>query len=190
MTTDALDEKIEATRREAAELRARLASVELKLSAYEESARLRPSARTVGPYAQPPLAGRIADGRRGGRQPGAISRRWQTVLKGIAAHYPAGATPADIASFGPAAGLPNLKPKDAKQQADKYVAMGYMEEVGEDRYRVTETARNRYGLRVAGKDDGGAEAIDELIIDRAPNEEAATEYESIAAPDLSSAERG
>lgn len=189
MATDALDEKIEATQREAAELRARLALVELKLSAYEKSARLRPSARVAANVSAQsfPLAEQVATGKRGGRKPGAISRRWQTILKGTAAHYPAGATPADIASFGSAAGLQNLKPKDAKQQADKYVQIGYMEQVGEDRYRVTETACNRYGFRIAGQDDGGEGAANEL--DRELDEEAEINSQSIAASQFSSAER-
>jgi hypothetical protein len=190
MATDALDEKIEAMRQEAAELRARLALVELRLSAYEESAQLRPSARAVASvFAQSlPSAGRPTIGKRGGRQPGAISRRWQIILKAIAAHYPAGATPADIASFGPAAELHNLKPKDAKQQADKYVQIGYMEQIGDDRYRVTETARNRYGLRIA--DEGGGEAaIDEFVIHQAQDEEAAIDSDSVAASEHSSGER-
>jgi hypothetical protein len=193
MSSDALDEKIEATRQEAAELRARLALVELKLSAYEESARLRPSARAVtNVVSVRPLAptGRVALGKRGGRQFGAISRRWQIILKAIATHYPAGATSAEIASFGPAAELPNLKSKDAKQQSDKYVQIGYLEQVGDDRYRVSEKACSRYGLKIAGNDTGSFAAGDEPIIRPVSDEGAAIDRESIAAPELSSAERG
>jgi hypothetical protein len=185
MTADALDEKIEATKREAAELRERLAQVELKLSAYEESARLRPSVPVVANVAGPqlPAAERVA-GKRGGRQPGAISQRWQVILKLIAAHHPAGATPVDIASYGGTAGLQNLKPKDAKQQADKYVKIGYMDQVGDDRYRVTETALSRYGARIADENRGSTGA--EPIFNQ---EEAAIDSQSTAAPELLSAGR-
>jgi hypothetical protein len=38
-----------------------------------------------------------------------------------------------------------LKPKDAKAQAEKYIALGYFELVS-DRYKVTAAAESRFGL--------------------------------------------
>jgi hypothetical protein len=154
MARDALDEKIEEAERLLEHFRAQVEAMKLRLGIYREAAKLRPNrADTASPSAgisERPAHKESPSGRRGGRQPGAISRKWRTILRGVAAHYPAGATPADIASFGPAADLPNLKPKDARQQAEKYVAIGYMEHVAGDRYRVTEAAIRKYALREAG----------------------------------------
>lgn len=182
MSRDALDDKIEATRQEAADLRARLADAELRLSVYEEAARLRPAGAAQGTVAvRPAVVVRAEPSKRGGRKPGAISRKWQTILRGVTAHYPLGATPADIASFGDAAGLPNLKPKDARQQAEKYVSIGYMERVADDSYRVTTMACDRYGLRPL-------HAAPRFEVDH-PESTTATDSQSAAVDELSSAER-
>jgi hypothetical protein len=53
--------------------------------------------------------------------------------------------PEDIAAFGPIVGLDNLRPRDARQQAEKYVGHGYLEHTG-DRYRVTAKAQARFGF--------------------------------------------
>src|SRR5437763_613840 len=102
MSKDALDQKIEALQEEATGLRERLAEIDLKLSIYEEAARLRPvdvAAQNTARRRPTPTPQESGSSKRGGRQPGAISRKWQIILKGVAAHYPDGATPADIASF-------------------------------------------------------------------------------------------
>ena len=83
--------------------------------------------------------------RRGGRQSGAISKEWREILKRVAVAYPNGAMPEDIAAFGPIVGLDNLRPRDARQQAEKYVGHGYLEHIG-DRYRVTAKAQERFGF--------------------------------------------
>jgi hypothetical protein len=147
---DALDSKIEQVERECEELRARLAEKESELQHFREAAGLRPvSAHRAGSMA---ASGSL----RGGRQPGAISKRWQRILKSVDAHYPRGASADDIASFGPGVGLNNLKPKDARLQADKYVRLGYFDAVN-GKYKVTPTARDRFGISPApttSEDDG------------------------------------
>lgn len=142
MAKDALDAEIEAKRRELVEARERVAAVEFEVRTLERAAELRP----VLEVAVPRRASSGARSRRGGRQPGAISKVWQKILAALVAHYPDGATPHDIASFGPAVGLTNLKPKDARAQAEKYVGLGYFEVADGDRFRVSVAARERYGL--------------------------------------------
>jgi hypothetical protein len=135
---DALDMEIASIERECDELRSRLADKERELEALKRAASLRP----LGYRRQSDSA---SGSQRGGRQPGAISMKWRAIMKAMAAHYPQGATPDLIASFGPALGLKNLKPKDARVQAEKYTQLGYFEAAG-DRYKVTPMARDRFGL--------------------------------------------
>jgi hypothetical protein len=145
MIKDGLDDLIEAKRRECEALRARLAALEVELRAFERAAELRPN-ETAGRHSVRMTEDHGLERRahsRKGRQPGAISKNWRKILSSVAAHYPDGASPEDIASYGAALGLPNLRPTDARQQAEKYVAYGYIERVG-DRYKVTDMARERF----------------------------------------------
>jgi hypothetical protein len=142
MAKDALDAEIEAKRREVSEARERVAALEFEVRTLERAAELRP----VLDVAPPRRVSSGARSQRGGRQPGAISKVWQTILAALVAHYPDGATPHDIASFGPAVGLANLKPKDARAQAEKYVRLGYFEVAAGDRFKVSVAARERYRL--------------------------------------------
>jgi hypothetical protein len=75
--------------------------------------------------------------------PGAISLPWRQILIRVARAYPDGATVEDIASFGAAVGLANLRPRDARQQCEKYLQHGFVEPVGE-RYKVTDAAVQRF----------------------------------------------
>jgi hypothetical protein len=144
---DALDELIAAKRQECESLRQKLAALELELQTLVRAAELRPASRRV---TQGTANGSESHGRKG-RQPGAISRQWRIILSRVSINYPAGATADDIASFGHAVGLPNLRPTDARQQAEKYTRRGYLEPI-DNRYRVTDAACKRFGIE---KPDSG-----------------------------------
>jgi hypothetical protein len=147
MIKDALDVEIEDKRRECEQLRAQLDHLEFELRTLQHAADLRPSVVDVSNRrVREPNS--TTDSHKGGRQPGAISQKWRGILAGVATHYPGGATPADIASFGPALGLVNLRAADARQQAEKYVMQGYFERLGE-RYKVTPTACERFHIPAA-----------------------------------------
>ena len=144
MPRDALDQEIENKRQELKDARERVGALELELHTLERAAQLRPSSEIIAP-AIPRSKIRPDTSRRGGRQSGAISKEWREILKRVAVAYPNGAMPEDIAAFGPIVGLDNLRPRDARQQADKYVGHGYLEHIGE-RYRVTAKAQERFGF--------------------------------------------
>jgi hypothetical protein len=143
MIKDALDQEIETKRREVEEARARLGGLELELHTLERAAQLRPGGGGVNQRSTPTSETFARKSQRGGRQPGAISNEWREILGRVAAVYPEGATAEDIASFGPAIGLANLRPRDARQQAEKYIGLGYFERIGE-RYKVTPAAWKRF----------------------------------------------
>lgn len=145
MVSDALDREIETKRREVQEARAQLQNLELELHTLELAAQLRPAGVAVKSVTLFSRDRPCGDSRRGGRQPGAISKEWREILKRVLAAYPDGALVEDIAAFGPAIGLNNLRPRDARQQAEKYVDLGYFERIGE-RYRVTDAAKARFGI--------------------------------------------
>jgi hypothetical protein len=149
MFKDPLDAKIEALRQEVAAARAKLLSLETTLRAYEDAAQLRPSAPEVRHRQISSTPRAEADTRRGGRQVGAISQKWRQILRLLAINYPNGATDDDIASFGPGVGLTNLRPRDVRQQATKYIEHGYLEQVRDNRYRVTDAALARFGFAEA-----------------------------------------
>lgn len=144
MLKDALDQEIETKRRAVEDARARVAALELELHTLERAAELRPSVEGNRRVSARP-EGRAGNSQRGGRQLGAISKEWREILKRVAAAYPDGATAEDIASFGPGVGLENLRPRDSRQQAEKYLLLGYFERKG-DRYQVTTAARERFGF--------------------------------------------
>jgi hypothetical protein len=138
---DALDDLIAAKRQERESLREKLAALDLELQTLVHAAELRPASRRVT-HATENSAERIGHK---GRQRGAISRQWRIILSRVAINYPDGANPDIIASFGRAVGLPNLRPTDAKQQAEKYVNRGYFEKI-DDCYKVSDIARQKFKL--------------------------------------------
>jgi hypothetical protein len=149
MVRDALDDLIEAKRREHAALRAefeavssRLAVLEHDLKTLEHAAELRPVANRRPARIGVGSEARISAHK--GRQLGAISQEWRQILRRIAVHYPDGALAEEIASYGPMVGLPNLRPTDARQRAEKYIEYGYLEQVG-DRYKATDLAFQKFG---------------------------------------------
>jgi hypothetical protein len=147
---DALDREIETKRLELTKSRVRTTELEVELRALERAAALRPprsSQRTISPPKDQRRSGR------GGRVPGAISKPWRAILMKVHELYPDGASPDDIAAFGPAFGLRNLRARDARQQADKYVVHGFMEPAG-DRYKVTALAAERFQKSSVAPDRG------------------------------------
>ncbi|HXC14766.1 MAG TPA: hypothetical protein VNV39_18265 [Stellaceae bacterium] len=140
---DALDQEIEAKRLALRKARAQLVELEVELRALERAAALRPPRAGVNQRAAPPSAHVQRRSGRGGRVPGAISKPWRRLLMKLRELYPEGALPEEIASFGPAIGLPNLRPRDARLQAEKYLERGFVEQVG-DRYKVTDLAWGRF----------------------------------------------
>jgi hypothetical protein len=147
---DALDREIETKRLELEKVRVRTAELEVELRVLERAAALRPPRSSQ--RATPPPKEQRRSGR-GGRVPGAISKPWRAILMKVHELYPDGATIDEIASFGLALGLRNLRARDARQQAEKYVAHGFMEPVG-DRYKVTNLAAERFQKSSATPDRG------------------------------------
>lgn len=141
VSKDALDKEIEAKRLELEKARAQIAELEVELRALQRAAALRPPRSAHG--ASRPQHNAPRRSGRGGRVPGAISKPWREILVRVSKAYPAGATVEDIASFGPAVGLPNLRARDARHQAEKYLAHGFVERVG-DRFKVTDSAVERF----------------------------------------------
>jgi hypothetical protein len=149
MPKDPLDERIETLRREVADAHAQLESLEAKLRIYEDAASLRPS--SVSSLRRMAVIDDIGHApHRGGRQLGAISKKWRQILRHIVVQCPNGAAPDVIASFGRAVGLPNLRASDVRIQAKKYSNLGYLEQIGDDDlFRVTKLACERFEFRSA-----------------------------------------
>jgi hypothetical protein len=153
MIKDALDNEIELLRERRQTLRAQLEQAEIELKALEKAAELRPIAVQTAARSAPSLPEAVngaSRSRRGGRQPGSIGEPWRGILRRVAEHYPNGAASADFASFGPALGLHNLRPTDARQQVEKYIEHGFIERIAEDRYKVTSRAIERFGALERG----------------------------------------
>jgi hypothetical protein len=89
---------------------------------------------------------------RRGRQPGAISHQWRDTLAMLYMNYPHGFTEYNAATAANAAGLPNVRPKDAADRMIAYVQLGYVEvpEDDENKFRVAEYAVNKYGFQKKG----------------------------------------
>jgi hypothetical protein len=183
---DPLTEKIEQERAERDNAAAqrdlwqhRLEIISARLEALEQAAQLRPlpHSQTVrGGFGE--SAARAAQGgpARKGRQLGAISKNWRTILLGMALRYPAGATGQDIVAMAQQEGiadLKNLRPRDAARQMQKYRDLDYVELVNPliGSWRITEAAYQRFNIPPAAES------------------KAATDSPSVAASELSSAER-
>lgn len=123
----------------------------VRLSALEEAARLRP-ARQDGARAKGETSGSR------GRQPGAISRTWRSILTTTAARYPDGADEAQIADVARDAGLPNVRPKDVRERMLNYEQHGYVEPAISG-WRVTPHALSKFGSDV---ENGADQADDEM----------------------------
>lgn len=148
MIIDPLDAAIDTARRACEEIRALLHEKEIELKALELAASLRPNVGRRS-AARTPREGQVG-GNGKGRQVGAISKKWRAILQRMELIRPGGALPQEISTLGHAVGLPNLRPRDARERAEKYVALGYFERVG-DRYRVTDVAKRRFGMGIGSQ---------------------------------------
>ena len=108
-----------------------------------------------------------------GRQLGAISKVWRGVLNEMTVFYPEGATDEQIAEIGRAGDLPNLRPKDARRQMQKYRELGFVDYAHpllRSGWKLLPDAASRFGIEL-------------------PESKAATDSQSAAALEFSSAER-
>jgi hypothetical protein len=82
-----------------------------------------------------------------GRQPGAISHQWRDTLGFLYMNYPDGFTEHNAAAAANAAGLPNVRPKDAWGRMKLYEQHNYVEKCGDAKLKVTDFAVQKYGFR-------------------------------------------
>jgi hypothetical protein len=159
---DKLDEEIRKVQKEAADLKRRADAKELELKALQRAAALRPTVSEVlaaefepesteGPPLDDGSAGledvlgvEPPENKRGGRQPGAISKQWRTILNDILDNQPVDIE--GIVLLAVRHGL-ELQHGSALSRMRHYIELGYVEDAGEGRYRVTSEAVNRFGLR-------------------------------------------
>lgn len=144
MNMTALDEEIEIKRRAYEEIRALMREMEIELRALESAANLLRHGKKIS--LSPGLLNEHRTSVRKGRQPGAISQSWRKILERIAIQYPKGASEKEIVLLGPGAGLVNLRPRDVRERGEKYIEYGYFQHI-EGRYKVTDAARERFGIR-------------------------------------------
>ena len=87
-----------------------------------------------------------------GRQPGAISRQWRDTLAMLRMNYPfpEGFTEYSAATAAQAAGLPNVRPKDALDRLTAYLSHGYVERLADGKWVVTDLAAKKYGFSDRG----------------------------------------
>jgi hypothetical protein len=165
----------------------RVEIADARLQALEQAAELRPLASSVprtpvirgggfGATAQMAAGG----GGHKGRQPGAISKNWKSILLAMTLRHPAGATEQDIVGIAQDEGiddLKNLRPRDAARQMRKYQELGYVEKAHAllGTWRITEAACRRFNIDISATIREEAKAT--------------ADSESAVASDLSSAQR-
>ena len=171
-TLRAKEAALEEARRLLAELQQQVAIATASAEAWEQAAALLrlPSDRSkLPPHVRRTPRG---DGAKG-RQLGAISKVWRAILNEMTIYHPEGATDDQIAEIGRAGELPNLRPRDARRQMQKYQRLGFVEYAHpllRTGWQITPEAANRFGIDL-------------------PESKAAADSQSAAAPDLSSSER-
>lgn len=91
-----------------------------------------------------------------GRQPGAISRQWRETLAMLRMNYPfpGGFTEYNAATAAQAAGLPNVRPKDALDRLTAYLSHGYVERLADGKWLVTDLAAKKYRFPDKGAPTG------------------------------------
>jgi hypothetical protein len=158
--------------------RREMAEVELK--ALERAASLRPAKRiSVTRKSDSPAVG----GHKG-KQPGAISLRWRSILRIMSSHFPIGASEAQIVEIAQHEGLPNIRPRDARRQMEHFQKFNYVELVN-DLWWVTALAIERF-LRTPS---GETPQIKERAEFGDVGIETADDFESSAVREFSSAHR-
>ena len=132
------------------ELRAAERKVELleaRFAALEHAASLRPLPRADTGVVRSSSVTFAAGGRvhsfHKGRQPGAISQTWRTILLKVSKAFPDGADERDIFEIARTSGLENVRLKDVKDRMADYRSYGYVEPIGV-KWRVTELALRKF----------------------------------------------
>lgn len=141
--SDALSQKIAERREERDKLLRHLERVEVELAALELAANLRPVNDLSAAVRRTNSVG--AEPRGKGRQFGAISKNWRTVLAMMAELYPDGASDDNIAELARAQGLQNLRPRDARHRMRSFQTHTFVEESPKG-WRVTKVATDRFGF--------------------------------------------
>ncbi len=140
---DAAQAEAAAARVRATECEKRAELTRLRLETLRRAADLRP----VRPDSYR-FKAESAGGNRG-RQPGAISKEWRAILTAMAARHPSGADDAEIAEIAREMGLPNVRPKDARDRMANYEGHHYVEPSSKG-WRVTPHALAKFG---SGQED-------------------------------------
>jgi len=162
---DDLDAEIDKAKREVAELKRKAEAKELWLKGLQRAAELRPAPQVIPDQSSDGLEGNEASDpdtttgdaeldemlgftekaeKRGGRQPGAISKQWRTILSDIFANQPVDL--ATIVLLASVHGL-ELQESSALSRMRHYLELGYVEETSDGRYRVTDAAIKRFDLK-------------------------------------------
>ena len=130
----------------ASEARRMLELKKVELAAYERSAALRPeSAYRLTPNLSLVPNPAVDRGNRGGRQPGAISIKWRTVLGSMVKdHENRLMSVQEICLLAESAKLPH-DPRGVRERLKKFLTLGLIHEEGSG-FRVTETAIKRFEL--------------------------------------------
>jgi len=82
----------------------------------------------------------------GGRQPGAISQRWRTVLENVILCEDEWSAPETFVTVIKRLEGRETTPSQVRRILDGYVENGFVEMNSAGKYRVTETARQKFGL--------------------------------------------
>ena len=85
----------------------------------------------------------------GGRQPGAISRRWREVLTRLLATSNTWFDAQEVALAVRALEDREIKISEARRQLDGYIEHGFVERSDDGRYHITQTAIEKFGLNPA-----------------------------------------
>jgi hypothetical protein len=79
-----------------------------------------------------------------GRQPGAISQQWRNTLCRLLITLPDGFTDDEAAAAAISEGLPNVRPKDAADRLNSYLAHEYVERLATGKWRITDLVPRKF----------------------------------------------
>lgn len=145
-----LQQEIDNLRADISEWRRKIELAEAELRGLERAAKYLP-AQTSTDVEKPKRSPR-----RGGRQPGAISNRWKAVLGELVGGVFDDKHVADVVFE-----LENrrIKPTEVRRIFEGYIEHGYVEKTGDDLYRVTDVAIEKFDLeKEEGPDESGPQS--------------------------------
>lgn len=153
---DALSAEIQAKREQRQTLSAQIAVLDIEIAALERAASLRPLQRRERP-SRPGPARPEGESQRRGRQRGAISHEWRSILaelyrRGVRSSYP------EIRAAAAEAGL-SLELSSVRDRVRNFCGANLMEGDPESGFAVTDLAADRFGFEPRSNeraDDGGA----------------------------------